>query len=740
MRAIKNILLSVPKAIGLSLFVYLVYHLNRVDFGAGAFQNAIRIASLGALLVACSVSFSSFSRFLALIIRVIHDEQGRYVGWWLLAGLTSVIYPIILLQLNQPYYFTQDDTHSYFFPLMLPALRSFFEQGIFPTWNGYQFLGMPSSSYGFTLLTYPFSYFSYAIARYLFGNEYLTIEVMAALHFIAGYFICFWCFRSTKMSAPLAVSASVCFILLGYNLIAGRSWLPMMTLVVWIPALGWSLLWLLHNNVNAKWILVTSASIGLFFHAGHIQNWIYGCFLWGLGVAWIILFKRAFWQNLAAVLTAFLVGFSVLIPLLYVQYQEMHFAYRGALNATIESGLNNMLLPWPFVFSPHEWVSQIHSGTMYFSGGVFIFLFFLHSATRSAYLLKGIPSRYELMSFSIIFLAIVSFLLALGSNFRLWDWLAQYQPFSRFRMPFKWLPFATFYMIAAGALFAEYLCRKSDILRIALSAMSLVAIALAVFNASNSIDSFHRWYDKPYPSISDNYAPLVAKDFSTTRRTNPFSHWRSGQPHYSMALSQNYASVYSVPTQYGYDFLEAAAPEYRNAVAVWLRSADEFYREYAVEWITISKLMGELRPWSDVDIEALRNRSSVVLDLGAVEAFNIATSETKHMAYLQSFPQQSLQYNIRTDGVDIDLSKAGASLPATVVVNFLHRHWFKAYTNVESSLPLMADEYGRIVVALTKPATMLSVRYNPPWHYGFSISAGLLLIAFGLNKMRTRSN
>jgi len=49
-----------------------------------------------------------------------------------------------------------------------------------------------------------------------------------------------------------------------------------------------------------------------------------------------------------------------------------------------------------------------------------------------------------------------------------------------------------------------------------------------------------------------------------------------------------------------------------------------------------------------------------------------------------------------------------------VIVNFLYRHWFKAFTETGQSLNIYPDKIGRLAIELPDPVKILSIRYSPP--------------------------
>lgn len=714
--------------------IILLYMISNYTYDNGIFKSIIQLSCLLTIILIHCSSQSRLEKFITLSadIHAVSTRSSYPKESWLVIGGVALVLILSFLEWKQPFYFTQDDTHSQFLPVQIAAMRGFFEEGVFPTWNGYLFLGTPTTSYGYFSLTYPLTYLCYGVARFLLGNEYLTQEIFAYTHFIGGYLICYILIRLLGVRDCLAASASLCFILLGCNLITGRSWGYMIPTVLWLPALGYSLAKLVLFSPTYKWILLTGLSIGIYFHSGNIQYWSYGCLFWGVGVLLIALCKRQdLRENLCAIFIAALIGMAMSMPLLVAQYLELQDFSRGQMDTTIEGGLKSLLLPWPIVSSHHPWGPQINPGVFYFSGGVFTFIFFLRIAFDAAYLAKG-PLKGEHMPLMCIsFLALLAFILAMGPKAYLWNWLVQVEPFSKFRNPFKLLPFLTFFIILSGVLFAETLCRKISFGKKLALALSSIALVLSTYNASNAKAAFYYWNDKPYPALAAGQRMFQATGFSTKRRVNAFAHFFSTQLGYTTTLFRNYPSIYQIPTQYGYSLIEESTPEYRSVTDLYNRNQNEYRQEYAVEWLSISKLPNEPRPFDDQIMKNLYAASNQIYDLGITEALNIATPDTKHMAYVVNEPQTPLPYKIRTDGVDIKIGdvELGEKPQVFVIANFLHRHWFKAYTDQETDLEVRKDAMGRIAVKLTKPASLLSIRYSPPWHYGFAIGTVLLAIA-----------
>lgn len=650
---------------------------------------------------------------------------------YLLLGAFLITATLSYLEWQQPYYFTQEDTHTIFFPTILYSARGLFDQLTFPTWNGYLLLGSPTASFGFYALTYPLTYVSYAAARFLMGNEYLTMEAFAYIHLLAGYALTFAMLRTLHIRPSIAAAASICFVLLGYNLIAGRSWYYMLPTVLWLPALGLSLAHYMQNRITPRWTLLTALSIGLYFHSGNVQMWCYAMLFYGLAMLFTLALKPE--KQLSHLLLAAFLGILITLPLAIPQALESQNLPRAQLNVTIAHGLSNLLLPWPLARSRATWSDFSYSGTLYFSGAIFTFFFFLKCA-----LLLATTSKTSLRpQLCFPLLAILAIILALGTQAHLWSLLAATPPFSKFRMPFRLLPFVTFFLIVSGALMAETTLRQLP-RRLWEYLLAGTATALSIYNAILCIASFDYCPDHPYPELLPSLKPFQAEGFTTTGRIYPMAQLRWYIPGHPQTQILSYPALYNIPVPTGtyVGSADATTPGLLQAAALYAQNRSEYYREYGIQYILVSKLPGQLDLLTPTDLKALRQTASEVIDAEAADAYNITTEKTKPMAYPESSPTTALPYHILPNGVDIDLQTASPPLTTRIVANFLYRPWLTATDDTGKPLPLTSDAYGRAAITQLRPSHHLHLRYTPPWFYGLYACLTAALIAAALTATR----
>ncbi|MGH9638243.1 MAG: hypothetical protein ACRD72_25695, partial [Candidatus Angelobacter sp.] len=148
-----------------------------------------------------------------------HRSDWRWFG----IGLAAVALSLSFIESTNHYFFVQDDNLSQFMPVMMQGGESLLN-GIFPVWNPYQYLGMPTCTVGTYALTYPPTYVSYAIADRILHAPLCFLEVFAALHLLGGYAVMYALARRLNVRPFISMLAGVSFALNGYFLIVGRSW------------------------------------------------------------------------------------------------------------------------------------------------------------------------------------------------------------------------------------------------------------------------------------------------------------------------------------------------------------------------------------------------------------------------------------------------------------------------------------------------------------------------------------
>ena len=83
----------------------------------------------------------------------------------------------------------------------------------------------------------------------------------------------------------------------GYSLILGRSWMNQPGYLLLLMLLCWQTLTLCEGKVGWKWVLVTGAGIGFFWHLGNAQLWIYALGLFGISLMLLLCTGALPWRQ-----------------------------------------------------------------------------------------------------------------------------------------------------------------------------------------------------------------------------------------------------------------------------------------------------------------------------------------------------------------------------------------------------------------------------------------------------------
>ena len=653
-------------------------------------------------------------------------------------GFLFLVCCLTYLEITDTFYFTEDDNFVQFLPNILQGCRSLFEEGRFPTLNPYQRGGCPTSSLGIYALTYPLTYLSYFISKFILSNEYYTIEVFAIIHLVLGYFSSLWLFRTIGIRRPmLCVVASLSFILSGYNLIVGRSWYYMLPVVLWVPLLLVSLAKFQQNKVNWKWILFTGVGIGVFFHAGNAQMWIYTMMFFILFLGILFILERKYREKIYHVICAFCLGIAVALPLLITTFLATKDLFRGGKGRGIINGILAMVFPYPIVQAPHPntwfWCNDHNEvvGQIYYSGTVFIvvafygiFLFFIKlSMCKQRRLIKEI-----ILDNIWIIMSIVAFLFALGNKGGLWTIFLRLPVFNKFSHPFKFLSFVNLFFIIVGILIIERYFTKRKINRKFQNALYGLVLILIFYHITLCKAAFFSYTDKPYPQLpKDLQASLTSEGKDYPQRIYVSSHYKSLDSNYVFCLQHNFPSVYKVLSVLGYENLLPTLSLSNNKL-----------NQYGVKYILLSMAKEDPRnktstttPFPDnIKFRKISKFEKVIL---------FEMEEYMPLAFLEKKPDVSFPIKFTGQGAVVDLSSLKG--PSNVVVNMFYRENMVA-TIDGRPLKIKPDEWDRIVVLNISPGRTLEIKYIPPWRTGVFFAILILSIVgiiYWYNELRNQN-
>src|SRR5205823_7500984 len=121
------------------------------------------------------------------------------------------------------------------------------------------------------------------------GDAARWLDFFFLIHAVLGLFFMRACLKSVGVSSWLGTAAALAFVLCGYNLIAGRGWYYMIPGIAWLPLAGLCLARAPEAS-RTGWALAAVASLGLGFHSGNVQMWLYTLLFLdaGLLLTWVL--------------------------------------------------------------------------------------------------------------------------------------------------------------------------------------------------------------------------------------------------------------------------------------------------------------------------------------------------------------------------------------------------------------------------------------------------------------------
>jgi|GEM_PF-4858444 len=663
---------------------------------------------------------------------------------WPFLGAYLLCAMLAFLEWTQPFYFTQDDNHTQFLPVVIQAMRGFFSEGVFPTWNAFLDQGHHTASVAVYTLTYPVTYIAYLIARFLTGSDLHHIEVFAWIHFFAGYCILYAALRAACVRPLIATTGALCFVLCGFNLVAGRSWMIAQPYITWLPALAWSVVVFERAAlVSVRWVVFTGFTIGIAFHAGHAQLWFYGVLFWGISIVWLIYCKPGVrWAGFLSACSAGFMGLAIAAPLLLVQALEEIGLTNLRWDYGIGLGLNNLLLPFPVMNAghPNRWgIHEDYMGALYYSGSLFFILFMIKCVCEVVYVIKhqnaSRPFALTTLTFSIPLMMV--FWWSLGQEGHLWMWLSYIPPLDNMNSPFKFLPFIALYSVMVSAPFLERLIRNFRLAGHYQCAIAGITLGLIGINGVSGKYPWMDMHDRPYPPLPPEMRKLQVPHGFTDKalRVMPYSPWRSQTPNYTITLPHNYPSYYRILSTDGYNLAVTGTLEQRKNKNWRGKSYYTYLNEFGIRGALLAHQNANESLADDriIEVELLKKfvQKPIVINNAGDKYYPINSNNIKPIVFASILGKViSLPFRIRPDGIEVKIPNE-LQTEILITANFVYRRWFRAADADGNVLPIAADKMGRIITKNTGSSRLITIRYLPPWWVGSVIGFVLASLSWG---------
>ena len=654
------------------------------------------------------------------------SRADRKTWIWPTVGFLAVVLCLTQLEISERYYFAQDDNLSQFLPVIVQSARGLW-RGEFPTWNPHQFAGAPTMSLGTYALTYPPTYLSYAVARHVLGNEWLTFEVFGWLHLLLGYWVTLRLLVRLGIRLRVAVAGSVCYSLSGFLLIAGRSWFYMLPLAVWLPLAATSLAELARGAVSWKWTLKTGLILGVLFHAGNAQMWVYAMMFLVMTTIYLWSFAGRSWRVAIPSLGAIGIAIGIATLLLIPQMLETRNVRRFAYGSGIQSGLFGLFVPSPLSYAETPGTPATLHGErlseLFFFGGVLalaaaplVISFFVH---------RWGPK----IAAKNVFVPLLAFALICGCGREgvLW-FIGTELPFLKsFSQPFKFLAFIQLFGVCVGGVVVERLLRTSRAHEKWELPLVTTCFLLMAYHTTQANASMFNFGFMPYPPLRADLAEAFKKE--EAGRVFSIAPVRSGGDRYFDSLIHNFATVTSQYSLEGYDPLISNNPSHL-ALSKRLKEGEtvKTLEALGVRWVIAYKGHDSppnardfpyrsplyfWRPHQKEMAKAVASASDKVFTRTEVTLYRLNPAP---LAFFTDQPNDPLTIAFHAHGADIRLpTKASSEAGARqLVLNILPPRFATIAIDGKRS-DFRVDEWGRLEVDVPAGANRVDFRYQPPF-------------------------
>ncbi|HUE72396.1 MAG TPA: hypothetical protein VMP01_16040 [Pirellulaceae bacterium] len=663
----------------------------------------------------------------------IRNPQSAIRNWfWPVAGLLLLAANLALLEYRHSYTFTHDDNLSQFLPVILQSCRGFFDDGAFPTFNPHQYAGSPTASLGTYALTYPPTYASFAFARWVLGDENATIEVFGIAHLLAGYCTMFWAGRTIGLRPALAAAGGLCFALCGFFLIGGRSWYYMLPLATWLPLVAIAIWRLGRGPIGWRWVIGTGLLLGILFHAGNAQMWIYAVSFIGLAGVYVVLYGGQSWRIMAAIACATGLGLAIAMPLFLPQYLETAQLKRFAGGEPIVRGLFGLLAPWPLSFADRPGMAETSNirftTQFYYAGTVFTAASAIGLFSCAVY---RWPRRVVTANV-LLAMGLVAFIYALGRPGMAWGLTGELPVFKQFRHPMKYLAFVHLFGILGGGLILERLLKRYPQPRLDTILAGACAVLMS-YHTFLALPAFFSWGIRPYPEAPQWLADLAADG---NWRIYPVAPRRSTAENYELSQMNHLPTVYGKLCLTGYDPLIEENPQHLAVRQRLIADPLAALRAYGVKYLVLYPTQ-DLPPmprghsyfrwyfWEPPERAAYQANwlaGRLVHWTAGAAVYEIDSASP--LAFSEDDPTAGLRIHFDVAGARVRLRDGHRG--AAVTINIVPARFFHAYVDGKR-VPWQTDEWGRLKLAAPAGAKSIWLRYSPPWLAGTLL--GLVLAA-----------
>ncbi|MCE1247377.1 MAG: hypothetical protein LWY06_12090 [Firmicutes bacterium] len=654
-------------------------------------------------------------------------EKGLKKG--LAGGLLFTVFCFFMLEIKQPYFFTGDDNLVQFLPDVLLGVKTVLS-GKFPAWNPYQHMGVPLIDQGIYALTYIPLYLSYFIANTLLGNENLILEVFAFLHLIPGFVVLYFLLRKMGISDLISSAGSTAYILSGFILMAGRSWFYMLPTAFYLPALAFIIYELLKGKPGLKWVVVSGVIIGLFFHAGNAQMWVYGLMFFGIITGLSFIFEKVKFSSFVFAAAAVTLGAAIAAPLAVPQYLVTKDLVRITWGEGVLQGVAAFIFPYPLCTADHPngWASSPSNAQIYYSGTIF----FLAAYLLFFFMLLYKTQITEMVRKNIwLFTGFIAFIFGLGKSGILWNLLSKQPVFSKFTNPFKFIPFINIFVIIGAAIIIEGVLNELKDGCKYRKFVTITVFALMFYHCLTPLNAFYVYADKPFGKMPEEVIKIVSPDGKSNYRIvsisaqDPF-YLRSEISNLQNTAAFNYPTVFRLNSAGGYEPFAIDSPLYapmRKAIKNHSTDKDfDMLRAFGVKWVFAFEQ-------KCIDESEKNKNLKKVYKFPGQEIVIFELLNTNPVVFASKNPKAQINTVFDTQGAVIDT--AGLTAGDEITVGVLARPYLEMSTG-NNIIDFEKDNMGRIRFRMPENTNQVKLSYSPPWKKGFAASLLFFILTCAL--------
>ncbi len=655
---------------------------------------------------------------------------------WLGLALAVFAAAMGIAERTQSHYFLQDDNYSQFYPGIHYAMENIWS-GHWVSWNPLQLLGSPLTDLGIYSLTYPITHICYLVAKHLLGDDTRLMDLFCWFH-LALSLMTAYCFgRKLQLSGPLSAAAALCYSLSGFALIGSRSWYYMSPALAAMPLLAaLALSYSQAGTPKAGWTLAVGLTLGVLFHAGNAQMWVYCLGFFGILLLSYCWQNNLSWRVLFGVGPALLIAMGIATPLLIPQFLATRGLNRDSLVEGSLSGLMSMIYPYPLTNSPMPNLlidPDLPTGEFYYAGGLFTVIWIVGLAS----LLIAPGARRVARNNPLVGVSIVAFLSMLGHGGGLWTIQSLLPVFKQFAYPAKFLSFFHLFSLFTGAMLLQKIIRNQPRRREIEYGCVAVLSGLMLYHTSVARVAFYSFSDAPRYELPAELTRLIKQD-GNLHRLYPAATDRGKSTGFTPSLRLSFPTMFGISSIEGYEPLWKERPQWRQITedlgerpleTLRIHGVDQIllHRTARQEDVSVQRVMTEvLDEFPEVQAmeKAIAGWEPIYKDKD-VELYRLPGAEP--IARSTELPAQSLP--VRLDGNEVRIDTTSLGKGGKVMVNYLWRVGIEARAG-DRELEVEPDLNGRLVVSLPAGIEFFHVGYHIPWKT--PLLAGFFLILAGM--------